>query len=1155
MPAAEAGSKEAVESSGDAWKKAIDAVVPCCVVIKVTRTRAFDTESAGSTSGSGFVVDKERGIILTNRHIVSPGPIIAEGILQNHEEVQLTPLYYDPVHDFGFMKFDPATVRFQQIGDIPLDPGGAHIGQEIRVVGNDSGDKLSILSGTLARLDRDAPNYGKRKYNDFNTFYYQASSGTKGGSSGSPVIDVRGQAVAINAGGRSNTSSSAYYLPLPRVLRALEIIRAANRLPLAGPWHAATIPRGDLQTVFRYDGFEEVRRLGVRPETEAAVRQAMQGSPICNGMLVARFVVPGGVADGKLAAGDVLVRVNSVVVTSFDALEDILDDNVGGIVEVEIERSGEPKRLNIPVQDLHAVTPRRLLNVGGACLHALSYQQAIHFSCPIAGQVYVADPGYVLLGGPPKYALLRRINNTPVRTLEDVARVVRDVPVGKRLPVQYVMMDDRNRVRHKLVTWNVQWFGRPVMWQRDDALQRWHRHEVDAQPGAAWPDAPVVTRVVNSGAVNAVGVAVDGEASGDAGPAPGRARGKRDKVPDGTGMREGTQKRSKTGHAAQRPRGGSDAEMQAPAVGAPLEAQGARRGGRTGAESDGSDAASGDEAGGGGSDADAISGGGGEGGAPDAGGAAAPIPVATIGALPAPPDALDLDLLQSMVKLDVRIPSVALADGVHSKSFYGLGLIVSLSDSLGMVLTDRNTIPIASCDVMITFGAFPSETPALVRFLHPLHNFAIATFDPREVAEEARVQLRAATLSVKPFVRGERVVLAGLQGSSKVVRKDTKVLTTAGILQMRGAKAPRFRAVHEEAVMLEDDFGSRFAGVLCDHHACVRGLWGSYSDHSSAGNHEICAGMPAIVFVPWLAEVARSLRAGPAALEELSVRTLGAEVVPHSLSTAAQHGVPAAWVQRLASIDPERRQAMRVSSRLQGSHAHEVLEDGDWLLAVSNCPVVGCCGLQQLVCPVMGQVAAEQAEEAARVRSWRDSVSRLPRTLLDAVRGAMFARKSEVGERVEVTDLRRLTVCRDGKVFDIDVRLERESGGGTQRLVSWCGATIQDAHLPARMRAVSQEGVYISRYAHGSPAYRFGLAPTYWLLSVNGIDTPTIDALIEAVKGIKHGQYVPVKTMNLQGTPKVLTIKPDLVYWPTACLQADPHTGRWGLQAVTAATQ
>lgn len=36
-----------------------------------------------------------------------------------------------------------------------------------------------------------------------------------------------------------------------------------------------------------------------------------------------------------------------------------------------------------------------------------------------------------------------------------------------------------------------------------------------------------------------------------------------------------------------------------------------------------------------------------------------------------------------------------------------------------------------------------------------------------------------------------------------------------------------------------------------------------------------------------------------------------------------------------------------------------------------------------------------------------------------------------------------LRVCREGRALSVDVRLARENGLGTARLVHWCGAQIQ----------------------------------------------------------------------------------------------------------------
>ena len=71
------------------WERTLDQVVPAVVVIRNYGTRPFDTETARPSVATGFVVDKERGIILSNRHVVGPGPTVAEAHFQDNEEIEL----------------------------------------------------------------------------------------------------------------------------------------------------------------------------------------------------------------------------------------------------------------------------------------------------------------------------------------------------------------------------------------------------------------------------------------------------------------------------------------------------------------------------------------------------------------------------------------------------------------------------------------------------------------------------------------------------------------------------------------------------------------------------------------------------------------------------------------------------------------------------------------------------------------------------------------------------------------------------------------------------------------------------------------------------------------------------------------------------------
>ncbi|ORX61736.1 trypsin-like serine protease [Hesseltinella vesiculosa] len=431
------------------WETTLDRCIKSIVSIKATRVRPLDTEIPGVFSATGFVVDAKRGLILSNRHVVSVAPIVAQAVLCNYEEIDLQPIYRDPIHDFGFLKFDPAHIRFLDLPAIHLDPQGARVGQEIRVVGNDAGEKLSILSGTLARLDRQAPEYGTGEYNDFNTFYYQAASGTSAGSSGSPVLDVHGHAIALNAGGATRSASS-YYLPLHRVQRALECLQ--QQLP---------IQRGTLQMEMVYRSYNELHQLGLAPYIEQRLRSlaSSTANTAADGLLVVKSLLPDGPAADCCEPGDILLTGNGRILASFIDFEDLLDRHVGESVTFVFSRAGKLVECNMVVQDMHQLVPHRFVEFGGGTVHDLSYQMAHSYGLSLRNPgVYVAAAGYILATA---YCLRRSvvlaINHQPIHDLDDMLRILQAIPHGARVPIRYYSLSRPKKEKVMLLHVDRRW--------------------------------------------------------------------------------------------------------------------------------------------------------------------------------------------------------------------------------------------------------------------------------------------------------------------------------------------------------------------------------------------------------------------------------------------------------------------------------------------------------------------------------------------------------------------------------------------------------------------------------------------------------------------------------------------------------------------------
>jgi S1-C subfamily serine protease len=282
-------------------------------------------------------------------------------------------------------------------------------------------------------------------------------------------------------------------LPLDRVTRALTAVQQGK--PVA---------RGTLQTVFLYTPFDEVRRLGLRPQTEETMRKQF---PTNTGMLVVSEVQPGSPAEKILEPGDILVRVNGEPTADFVSLDEVLDSGVGKTVKLTIERGGQSLERELSIENLHAITPDEYLEFGDAVVHNLSYQQARHINAPIRG-IYVANPGYVLgAAAIPRGAVITEVNGTTTNTLDEFAPLIHALKDGERATLRFFTLDDPKTTQWRVIHMDRRWFAARRC-KRDDALGVWpcKQWEEDGQVQPPKPattsfaktDDPLVNRVAPS---------------------------------------------------------------------------------------------------------------------------------------------------------------------------------------------------------------------------------------------------------------------------------------------------------------------------------------------------------------------------------------------------------------------------------------------------------------------------------------------------------------------------------------------------------------------------------------------------------------------------------------------------------------------------------
>ena len=408
------------------WTDQIAAFKPMVVNVETSSEVVFETEAKGTSFATGFIVDAERGIIATNRHVTGSSPAYVKINFYDGSFTEAKVFYYDPTHDFGFYQINPSEVEFT-LEAVQLGAWrNLALGDELLLIGNNDKEEYSIKEGKVANLN---VNKGNR-----HSSYIHTTFDRTGGSSGSPVWNTEGKAIAIHARG---TDTSSFELPIEYLIDALAHIQKGSAI------HCGEIGV-DLELI---SIGEAIKHFRLPESSRADIGPSEAGTPK---VIQIESIIPRTTGENLLRASDIIYRINEKLIRddlyAFDAM---LNNSVGADVVLEVYRNGEQMSVKIPVEDLELKKVRRFVRFAGSIFHDITpdLRRILYFK---AEGVYLphADAGssFSRVGirersGNSK-VVIQEINGSAIQNLDDFIASCKKIADGQHT---YVVIRDFNR--------------------------------------------------------------------------------------------------------------------------------------------------------------------------------------------------------------------------------------------------------------------------------------------------------------------------------------------------------------------------------------------------------------------------------------------------------------------------------------------------------------------------------------------------------------------------------------------------------------------------------------------------------------------------------------------------------------------------------------
>ncbi|MDP4127033.1 MAG: trypsin-like peptidase domain-containing protein [Bacillota bacterium] len=277
-----------------------------------------DLQEAGS--GSGFIIDAQKGYIATNNHVIDGAQKITVSLSDGRNLVAKV-IGADPRTDLAVLQIsDTKNLTAVKLGD----SSKLEVGESVVAIGNPGGNEFarSVTTGVVSALNRTLAIQGEASFD-----LIQTDAAINPGNSGGPLVDYQGQVIGINSAkyAQSGFEGMGFSIPISDALPTIQQLISTGVAK-----HPALLVSTDDQYI-----------------SYAQTNNKPLGAYISN-------VTPNGpAAKAGITKGDVITKINNVQVqNSTDLVHELYKYNVGTKITITYIRNGQTNQVQATLGEI-----------------------------------------------------------------------------------------------------------------------------------------------------------------------------------------------------------------------------------------------------------------------------------------------------------------------------------------------------------------------------------------------------------------------------------------------------------------------------------------------------------------------------------------------------------------------------------------------------------------------------------------------------------------------------------------------------------------------------------------------------------------------------------------------------------------------------------